>query len=75
MSVWAERLARAVDEGQLYVTSAEWDGLRASGPSPQAEPRSTVHLGDLPVIVNDELARLRRREAEATVRADIARLL
>lgn len=75
MSVWAERLARAVDEGRLYVTSAEWDGLRASSPSPRPAGPVEVHLGALPLVVNDELANQRRREAEETVRADIARLL
>lgn len=72
MSVWAERVAAALDEGTLYVTSAEYEELRHSLPT--AAAASGVNLSGLPVVRDDEEAAKRRRAAEDIKRSDVARL-
>lgn len=77
-AAWAERVAAAVEEGTLYVSSAEWAELVAAAPPPgpgqEVELTAVPRIGDLPVAIDDAKATARRRAAEDIARSDLARL-
>lgn len=66
MSSWAERVARALEEGRLYVTADEWAAIAASFDEDRGFSGAgyEVHMGGLPIVV--DAAGAERQAASAT---------
>lgn len=77
MSSWPGRVAKAVEEGTLYVTAEEYDALaellRMPGPTVFEGPGFEVHLNGILIVVDDAQAGRQAEVAQSCLCVEIER--